>query len=306
LGGRCHAGLREANQIRLKDPYNRPVSNLRISLTPACNLSCIYCHREGERDPEKPISAGQIAEVLTTAAKFDIRSVKFTGGEPLLRKDLVDIIQSVPEMMESSITTNGTLLADRVHDLKDAGLSRVNVSIDSLNPETYRKITGKDCLAGVLDGIETALDAGLTPVKLNMVMLQGFNDHELEDFFTYIRNNRNLILQLIELMNTGSCDCHSDLNALERDLAGRSKVILTRRMHHRKKYCLDGAEVEVVRPLHNTEFCAYCNRLRLTSDGKLKPCLLRSDNHVDIRGKSGADLEEAFIEAVKRREPFYR
>jgi cyclic pyranopterin phosphate synthase len=292
--------------MKLKDPYNRPVSNLRVSVTPECNLSCIYCHREGERAPQQPLSTREIGDVLSTAAKFDIRSVKFTGGEPLLREDLVDIVRLVPDSMESSITTNGILLADYAGELKDAGMSRVNISLDSLNPETYKKITGSGRLSDVLSGIDAALEAGLTPIKLNMVMLRGINDHELEDFYGYIRNNRNLILQLIELMSLGGCECHSDLVALEEDLAGRSKVILTRRMHHRKKYCLDGAEIEVVRPLHNTEFCAFCNRLRVTSDGNLKPCLLRADNHVNIRGKSGIDLENAFIEAVKRRAPFYQ
>ena len=292
--------------MKLRDPYDRPVSNLRISLTSACNLSCIYCHREGEESPEKPIKTQEIAEILRVAEKFDIRSVKFTGGEPLLRNDIIEIISSVPETIESSITTNGTLLSRYASDLKEAGLSRVNVSIDSLNPETYKKITGYDQLSAVLAGIDAALDAGLTPVKLNMVMLEGINGHELEDFLAYIRNNRNLILQLIELMNLGACTSHKDLTVLESDLESRSRVILTRRMHHRKKYCLDGSEVEVVRPLHNTEFCRYCNRLRVTSDGKLKPCLLRTDNHVDIRGKKGEDLEEAFHVAVRRREPFYR
>jgi cyclic pyranopterin phosphate synthase len=138
-----------------------------------------------------------------------------------------------------------------------------------------------------------------------MVVLKGINDHEVDDFLKYVRGNRDLVLQLIELMNFNDCDHHGDLNGLETSLASRSKQIITRRMHHRKKYCLDGAEVEVVRPLHNTEFCAFCNRLRLTSDGKLKPCLLRTDNHVDIRGKSGKELEDLFIEAVRRREPFY-
>jgi len=292
--------------MKLKDPYNRPVSNLRVSVTPECNLSCIYCHREGESAPKGLLSTSEIGDVLSTAAKFDIKSVKFTGGEPLLREDLVDIVDMVPDSMESSITTNGILLADYAGELKEAGLSRVNISLDSLNPDTYKKITGSDRLSDVLHGIDVALEAGLTPIKLNMVMLRGINDHELEDFYAYIRNNRHLILQLIELMGLGGCECHSDLLALEEDLAGRSKVILTRRMHHRKKYCLDGAEIEVVRPLHNTEFCAFCNRLRVTSDGNLKPCLLRTDNHVNIRGKSGIDLENAFIEAVKRRAPFYQ
>src|SRR5271157_4677775 len=120
--------------MKLRDPYDRPVSNLRISLTSACNLSCIYCHREGEKSPEKPIKTQEIAEILRVAEKFDIRSVKFTGGEPLLRNDIIEIIGSVPETIESSITTNGTLLSRYASDLKEAGLSRVNVSIDSLNP----------------------------------------------------------------------------------------------------------------------------------------------------------------------------
>jgi len=291
--------------MTLKDPFNRPVSNLRVSLTPKCNLSCIYCHREGENLPGPPLSGAEIAEVLRVAAGFGIRSVKFTGGEPTLRPDLIEIIKSVPEGMESSITTNGTLLAGLASDLKQAGLQRVNVSIDSLNPATYKKIAGTDRLADVLEGIDAAIATGLTPVKLNMVVLKGINDHEIDDFLTYVRGNRDLVLQLIELMNFNDCDLHGDLNGLENSLASRSKQIVTRRMHHRKKYCLDGAEVEVVRPLHNTEFCAYCNRLRLTSDGKLKPCLLRTDSHVDIRGKSGKELEDLFVEAVSRREPFY-
>jgi len=158
----------------------------------------------------------------------------------------------------------------------------------------------------VLSGIDAALESGLTPVKLNMVVLRGINDHEVDDFLAFVRGNRNLVLQLIELMNFNNCDYHGDLNSIEGDLASRSKQIITRRMHHRKKYCLDGAEVEVVRPLHNTEFCSYCNRLRVTSDGKLKPCLLRTDNHIDIRGKTGSELEALFQKAVQSREPFFK
>ena len=290
----------------LKDPFNRPVSNLRVSLTPTCNLSCIYCHKEGEKFPEEQIPAEEIAEILRVAAKFEIRSVKFTGGEPLLRQDLLEIVRSVPPGMESSLTTNGTLLEDLASGLRKAGLRRVNVSLDSLDPETYKRITGIDRLSDVLAGIDAALDAGLTPIKLNMVVLEGINDKEIDDFLAYVRGNRNLVLQLIELMHFNDCTYHGDLNGLEDSLALRSKEIITRRMHHRKKYCLDGAEVEVVRPRHNTEFCAFCNRIRVTSDGKLKPCLLRTDNHVDIRGKKGADLEELFRKAVSLREPFYK
>jgi cyclic pyranopterin phosphate synthase len=139
-----------------------------------------------------------------------------------------------------------------------------------------------------------------------MVILKGINEDEVDAFLKYVRGNRDLILQLIELMDLGSCTSHAEINRLEEDLAGRSRIILTRRMHHRRKYCVDGAEVEVVRPRHNTEFCAFCNRLRVTSDGRLKPCLLRSDNLIDIRGKRGAELEALFREAVRIREPYCR
>ncbi|KAF5084962.1 MAG: GTP 3',8-cyclase MoaA [Methanoculleus horonobensis] len=289
----------------LKDPYNRTVTNLRISLTQRCNLRCIYCHAEGEVSPEEQMSAEDIAELMQVGAQFGIRSIKFTGGEPLLRRDLVDIIRSVPPGVESSLTTNGTLLAEMAADLKEAGLARVNVSLDTLRPDRYREITGKERLADVLKGIDAAIEAGLTPVKLNMVLLDGINEDELDDFMAFVRSKRDVILQVIELMEFNECKFHGDVDGVEQDLNDRAKRVVTRRMHHRKKYCLDGAEVEVVRPLHNTEFCAFCNRLRVTSDGKLKPCLLRSDNLIDIRGKHGKELEDAFREAVGRRKPFF-
>jgi cyclic pyranopterin phosphate synthase len=289
----------------LKDPFGRPVTNLRISLTSRCNLRCIYCHAEGEVSPNDQMSVDEIAEILRTAGTFGMKSIKFTGGEPLVRSDVVEIVQAVPETMESSMTTNGTLLGPLAHELKEAGLSRVNISLDTLDRERYRQIAGKDCLQEVLNGIDAALDAGLTPIKLNMVVLKGINEDEVEDFIRFVRGNRDLILQLIELMEFNNCKEHGNVSRLEEDLASRSQTIITRRMHHRKKYCLEGSEIEVVRPLHNTEFCAFCNRLRVTSDGQLKPCLLRHDNHVDIRGKRGTELEELFREAVRRRAPYF-
>jgi len=290
----------------LKDPYGRTVTNLRISLTHKCNLRCIYCHAEGEVQPQTEMTLDEISELMETGAKFGIKSIKFTGGEPMLRSDIVGIVQAVPEGLESSMTTNGTLLADKVYELKEAGLSRVNISLDSLRPERYQRIAGRACLDDVLAGITAALDAGLTPVKLNMVLLDGINDDEVDDFLAFVRSRSDLILQVIELMEFNKCRYHGDVDGIERDLKVRARQIITRRMHHRKKYCLDGAEVEVVRPLHNTEFCSYCNRLRVTSDAKLKPCLLRNDNLVDVRGAHGKELEDLFREAVRRREPFFK
>jgi cyclic pyranopterin phosphate synthase len=289
----------------LTDTYGRRVTNLRVSVTQRCNLQCVYCHAEGERSPESEIPLEDIRDILRVAATLGIRSVKFTGGEPLVREDILEIVRAVPEGLESSMTTNAILLEGYARDIKEAGLSRINVSLDSLDPACYREITGHDRLPDVLAGIDAALEAGLTPIKLNMVVLKGINDDEVDSFLRYVRGNRNLILQLIELMEWNTCTSHAEINRLEEDLASRSRIILTRRMHHRKKYCVDGAEVEVVRPRHNTEFCAFCNRLRVTSDGKLKPCLLRSDNLIDIRGKRGAELEALFREAVRIREPFF-
>ena len=289
----------------LTDPSGRTVTNIRISLTQRCNLGCIYCHAEGEKDPEQELSAEQIAEILRVAQTFGVRSVKFTGGEPLMRSDLAEIIRSVPPGMEASLTTNGTLLADCARELKDAGLKRVNISLDTMDPKRYEEIAGKPMLAEALAGIEAALEVGLIPVKINMVVLSGINEDEVDAFIDYVRNNPDLVLQLIELMDFRDCPHHGDVKGIEDRIAAMADRVETRRMHHRKKYFVRGAEVEVVRPLHNTEFCAYCNRLRLTSDGKLKPCLLRSDNLVDVRGLHGAALEEAFREAVKRRVPYF-
>ncbi|HJK45096.1 MAG TPA: GTP 3',8-cyclase MoaA, partial [Methanocorpusculum sp.] len=250
-------------------------------------------------------------------AELGVTTIKLTGGEPTLRSDLLDIIRSIPPHIESSMTTNGTLLAKMAADLKEAGLSRVNISLDTLHRDRYLKITGRDLLPDVLAGIDAAIAAGLTPVKLNMVILKGINDDEIEDFFAYVRGRKDLILQIIELMDIngwadnidhvddlirGNADLVGDL---EKDIASRSTKVTTRRMHHRRKYCLDNAEVEVVRPMHNLEFCANCNRLRVTSDGKLKPCLLRTGNEVDIRGLHGEDLKAAIAKAVQNRAPYF-
>ena len=290
----------------LKDNYGRRVTNLRISLTPKCNLNCMYCHAEGEVEPGSLMSAEDIGEIMRVAKLFEMRSIKFTGGEPLMRDDLVEIVSMVPDGMEASMTTNGTILEDVAQDLKDAGLSRVNISLDSLKPKRYKEIAGKDMLSDVLAGIDAAIAAGLTPVKLNVVLMEGINDDEIPDFIEYARNHDHLILQFIELMDEfRNCPYHMELTGLEAELKNTAKTVVTRRMHHRKKYCLEGAEIEIVRPMHNTEFCAFCNRLRVTSDGFLKPCLMRNDNHVNIRGLRGAELEEKFREAVSLRQPYY-
>ena len=307
----------------LVDRFGRPVDGLRISVTDACNFACIYCHREGvqatgrpAREPWRPEEFGRVMRV---AARLGITKVKLTGGEPLLRPDIADIvaeIAAVPGVSDLSMTTNGSLLADLAYELAEAGLRRVNVSLDTLDRTTFRAITGRDALPRVLAGIEAALDAGLRPLKLNMVLLRGLNEREVWRLVEFARE-RGAILQVIELVKApGMPEAfykarHADLADLEAELAGRAVRVVRRQLQNRPKFfLLDGAEVELVRPVHNSSFCAKCRRLRLTADGRLKLCLMRPDA-LDLLGplRSGAgdeELEAIFKRAVELREPFYR
>lgn len=294
----------------LIDPYNRRITSLRICITQRCNLNCIYCHGEGEsRRAHNEISIGTITSLVHAALAHDVHRIKFTGGEPLLRSDFTDIIAELPPLDDISVTTNGTLLSKYAHDLAAAGLHRVNVSLDTLQPVRYRMITGSGMLNAVMDGIHAAADAGLTPIKLNMVLLKGINDDEIWDIvdFTQVYKN-NVILQIIELMDVtgidGGIDGGVDMDAIEDALRARASTIITRSMHRRKKYLIDGAEVELVRPIDNSEFCAHCNRLRVTSDGKLKGCLLCNDHLVDISDASEEEMPQLLEKAVSMRKPY--
>ncbi|MFA6373734.1 MAG: GTP 3',8-cyclase MoaA, partial [Methanothrix sp.] len=262
------------------DSFGRKVTGLRIALTPRCNLNCIYCHHEGETKPNGEISDEMVVSVARAAAHLGVRSLKFTGGEPLMRGGLAGLIAQMPQDLDISLTTNGIFLAEQARLLAEAGLDRVNVSLDSLRPEIYRAITGgrEGDLEKVLAGIDAARAAALGPIKLNVVVLKE-NEAEISDLIDFCRE-KGLILQLIELLDLHHLGLSGDIDAIERRLAARADRVRVREMHRRKKYFLDGAEVEVVRPMDNTEFCANCTRLRVTSDGKIKPCLLRSDNLV--------------------------
>ena len=295
---------------RLIDNYGRAIKSLRISVTNRCNQNCIYCHNEGEvgRGGSSEVDSDTISRVVTAASSFGVSKVKFSGGEPLLRKDFVDIISSLPPIGEISATTNGTMLSDYAARLSDAGLDRVNISMDTLNEEKYKFITGsqKGVLSKVLEGIECAIDSDLTPVKLNMVILRGINDSEIADMIEFVKA-RPLILQIIELMDFKNIpEYQFDMVQIEDVLKSQSDSVVVREMHHRKKYFVDGAEVEIVRPVDNSEFCANCTRLRLTSDGKLKPCLLSNEGLVDVNGLSLIEMRDALKLAVINREPFCR
>ena len=302
---------------RLMDPYGRLVSGLRISLTQRCNFNCFFCHQEGESGPNGEVTPDEIEAVVSVAAELGISKIKLTGGEPLLRDDVVEIVRRIsPYVDEVSMTTNGYMLKEKACDLRKAGLKRVNISFHSTDPEKFCKIIGRESVQAVREGIDAALECGLSPIKLNMVVMKGINDEEIENMIAFSKE-AGATLQLIEYqaLEKGVKEYdsyHFDLKPLEEQLAARSQTIVEREMHRRKQYHLeDGGIVEVVRPMHNSEFCAYCTRLRMTSDGHLKPCLMREDNYVEAvsrlrDGEGREELVEAFKESVAAREPFWK
>ena len=295
----------------LTDSYGRAIKSLRISITKKCNLKCIYCHGEGENSNKgREMTPERIASIVTSAARFGVSKVKFSGGEPLMRDDLEEIIASLPRLKNISATTNGVMLAQRAASLAESGLDRVNISLPSVNRENYGAITGSShALPKVIEGINAGIDAGLTPIKLNMVLLKGINEFEIDNAIKFISTyDGNVILQLIELMNFKNVSQFMvDIESVEKMLESRASHIKEREMHRRKKYFIDGTEVELVRPIDNSRFCANCNRLRVTSNGQLKPCLMRNDNLVEIKeGASSSEIDELLKMAVMKREPFYK
>ena len=294
--------------MQLTDDYGRTIKSLRVSITNRCNLRCLYCHREGDdREPNNEGTVETFVNIVRAAKEFGVSKVKFSGGEPLMRDDFEDIIRALPELKDISATTNGMFLQNRAESLVESGLNRVNISLPSLSPEKYNMVTGGD-VGSVLKGIGAAVDCGLTPVKLNMVLLKGINDTEIEDMMDFIRKyDGNVILQMIELMDfRQTSEYNVDIDAVESLLKSRASEIKERSMHRRKKYFIDGVEVELVRPIDNSHFCASCTRLRVTSDGKLKPCLLRNDNLIDVNNKKPQEIAGLMKLVMGNREPYYK
>jgi cyclic pyranopterin phosphate synthase len=302
----------------LTDRYHRTIDYLRISVTDRCNLNCKYC--VGESVPFYPhsdiLSYEEIVRFVRIAARLGVVKVRLTGGEPLMRSDICQIvkgIKTVPGLKDVSLTTNGLMLKDIAKELHAAGLSRINISLVSLNPEKYTKITGgyvEDALAGV----KAAVDAGFSPVKLNMVILKGVNVYDVPEMIEYAKN-MGVILQLIELdpVNVSGMYYyrhHRSLEDQEEMLRQKAVNIEARRlMQNRLIYQLPNVTVEVVHPIENTDFCNHCTKLRVTSDGKLKPCLMRNDNLIDIltpmrQGASDEELKQLFRKANQLRKPY--
>ena len=302
----------------VKDKYERPILSLRITITNRCNENCIYCHHDGMVSSKDEMTPDEIYKICKIAKKIGVRKIRLSGGDPLVRKDIVEIVEKIASLdfKDISLTTNGVLLEKYAKDLKDAGLDRINVSLDTLNPDTYKFVTKMDYLNEAKTGILNAVEVGLYPVKINMVIMKDINQNEVKDMFEFCREN-NMVLQLIELIESENCDedkfnaeYHYPLDSIENKLSDMADDVRERKfMQGRKKYYINDGEIEIVRPVDNSKFCANCSRLRITPDGKIKPCLLRNDNLVELishirNGESEEKLEEIFIRGVDKREPF--
>jgi GTP 3',8-cyclase len=297
----------------LTDDHGREVTGVRISLTDRCNFDCVYCHNEGLGDTRGPMdaqddemTADEVVRFLEVAEEFGVGKVKFTGGEPMLRGDLEEIIRRTPDSMEVSLTTNGTFLPGRAEGLVEAGLSRVNVSQDALDPEAFAEITKSGAYDRVLEGVEAALDAGLDPVKLNMVVFEHTAGY-VPEMVEHVAENDGLQLQLIQYMPelTGKPEWNIDIERVHGWLAEQADEIERREMHHRSRYWIDGGMVEIVDPVENPEFCANCHRVRVTHEGYLKGCLNRNDDLRPMGEMSKEEIRETYRETVENRVPFY-
>lgn len=298
----------------MKDSFGREINYLRISLTDRCNLRCKYCM------PEKGVSKFLHEDMLTLEELYEIAKVfvdlginkiRFTGGEPLARKGVVDLIAKISKLdkvKDLAMTTNGILLKEYAKDLKKAGLNRVNISLDTLNENKYSMITRGGNLKSVLEGIEEAKSIGLIPIKINTVLIGGFNDDEIEDLVG-LTEREEIDLRFIELMPIGEAAGWAKEKFISNDII-LEKVkdlipipredISSPAVYY--KLPNGKGKVGIINPI-SCKFCANCNRVRLTSKGQLKLCL-HSNREIDIREalREGQDIRELILNSIGEKE----
>jgi len=301
----------------LLDPYRRKINYLRISVTDRCNLRCCYCMPE-EGIPlishEEILTYEEILRIVRVFATEGISKVRLTGGEPLVRKGIVDFIHSlsqIKEIKDLSLTTNGILLKELARNLKQAGLKRINISLDSLRKERFCQITRRDDFERVWKGIEEALKVGLSPIKINMVAIQGLNDDEIESF-ARLTLRLPLSVRYIEYMPSGNGEewKKSDMLTIPQiksrlENVGKLIPIPSDQWDGpAQRFRIEGAigEIGLIGPV-SSHFCEDCNRLRLTPDGKIRTCLF-SDEEIDVKellrkGGTDRDLKERLLLALR-------
>ncbi len=264
----------------MHDRFGRKIEYLRLSVTERCTLRCAYCRAdEGYCPKAAELTADEFTRIVRACAQLGIKKVRLTGGEPLLRKDILNIVYDIahtPGVTELSMTTNAQQLAGKALALKEAGLQRINISMDSLNPERFKEMTGGD-LSLVLSGIDEAISGGLLPVKVNVVLVRGKNDGEVDDFIALTRENP-IDVRFIELMPLGELGEDESLRISNDELITARPWLVPVAPRYTSQpsrdFQVDGylGRVGFISPIsHN--FCGLCNRLRLMSDGNLRMCL---------------------------------
>ncbi len=296
------------------DPFGRTIDYLRISVTDRCNERCLYCMPEGYKgwaQKADHLTTDELVRVVAAATELGFRKFRLTGGEPLLRPDIVEIarrIWELPGTQTLGLSTNGLRLATHAHLLKQAGVRSINVSLDALSPEVYRRITGGN-ISHVLDGLTAAQDAGFEVIKLNCVLMRGINEEEIWPIVEFAAV-RQMPVRFIELMPLSRTDVLNESNFLSiqdvmQSLSRRDTLepLLDYRPGHGPAhyYILKSlrARVGFIGALTNPHFCETCNKLRLTSDGRLRPCLGRH-GEIDLLSslRKGGNLQEKFREAI--------
>lgn len=288
------------------DKYGRQIDYMRISVTELCNLRCRYCMPEEgivKRDHEEMMTAEETIDAVKAAVSLGVKKIRVTGGEPLVKRGIVELcenIAAVDGVEELCMTTNGTLLPGYARELRAAGVDRVNISLDTLKADRYKEITRIGELSEALSGIEAAFEAGFEKVKINTVLMGGFNDDEIEDFVR-LTIDRPLEVRFIELMPIGGgiefekARFISCVRVLE-SVPGLEPLDMTDGVA--AMYALPGAKgrVGLIRPI-SCDFCEGCNKIRLTADGMLKPCL-HSGAEISIKGRSREEMTEVIREAI--------
>jgi len=301
----------------LLDKFDRRIDYLRLSVTDRCNLRCTYCMSEDMNflPRQQILSLEEIYHVAAAFVELGIRKIRLTGGEPLIRRDILKLVEAVaklPDLQELTMTTNGTMLPEMATSLKSAGVSRLNISIDSLQPQRFKQLTRVGELDQVIAGIEAAIDAGFKRVKLNAVILDGFNQDEVVDLAQYAISN-GLDISFIEEMPLGAISSHQRKNTqissqyIKDQLISRFNLLeSTDKTGGPSRYMRvadSPSRIGFISPISDN-FCASCNRVRLTAEGRLLLCL-GNEHSVDLRAiiraypSDTAPLKAAIINAMQ-------
>jgi len=312
------------SMMALRDSYNRPIRDLRVSLTDRCNFRCFYCLPHGEppiAPKEKMLSYEEIEYVCDIFVGLGIEKIRLTGGEPMLRRDIETIIRKLTRLksdglQDLALTTNGYYLPERAQSLKDAGLDRVTISLDSLKRDVFKRMTGVDVLDKVLAGIAAAKAAKLEPIKINAVIVRGHNEDEVADFAAFAREY-DVKMRFIEFMPLDSGhewareDVVSGKEIRERinERFPLAHVDVARGSDTSSRYRFaDGApgEIGIIAPV-TEPFCGACSRIRLTADGQIRTCLFSTVEHslrdVVRSGASRAEIVEYIHSVIMKKEP---